>query len=227
MNSFKKNITVNNQEYEVEVTDTAGQDGMCVFLTLLFRHVQLTVKHFSLLQMFTKINQQNSTTNKQHTQTNERHTEYEAIRKECIKEYNAFMIVYDLSNSNSLFDVQKYIRDIERTKDGEVFALVICGNKSDLHSKNLGRANEIPDSVHEFVSRYSCPHFFTSAKERSNVNESFEAMIGEIEKLEERRLVVRQCRSNGEDGEDGGADSGGGGGGDGKQRQNGSFCSIL
>jgi GTPase SAR1 family protein len=87
-----------------------------------------------------------------------------------------FVLVFDLTEKRSLEMLVEFIDDIKRTKDTEIFPAILCGNKSDLVSKH---APDILEHAESFRRQYlnNCPFFETSAKDRTNIDETFHALV--------------------------------------------------
>lgn len=77
------------------------------------------------------------------------------------------LIVFDVQNRGSFFDVKHWIREIQRHSPQTPFILV--GNKTDLHKREVSQ-----EEAKCLAKDYSAPYFETSALEGENVDELFQ-----------------------------------------------------
>ena len=77
------------------------------------------------------------------------------------------LIVFDVQNRGSFFDVKHWIRELKRHSPDTPFILV--GNKMDLHRREVARE----EALH-LAKDYSAPYFETSALDGENVDELFQ-----------------------------------------------------
>jgi GTPase KRas protein len=78
-----------------------------------------------------------------------------------------------------------YADQIRRVKDDNDFALVLCGNKVDLEPERKVTAAEGT----ELAEKWGCPFFEASAKQRTNVEEAFFALVRAIRKIRNNTFV--------------------------------------
>jgi small GTP-binding protein len=76
------------------------------------------------------------------------------------------LIVFDLQNRGSFFDVKHWIRELKRHSPHTPFILV--GNKTDIQKREVSF-----DEAKAVAQDYSVPYFETSALQGKNVNELF------------------------------------------------------
>jgi GTPase KRas protein len=102
--------------------------------------------------------------------------EYTALRDQCIKEGEAFLIIYSVSCRSTLEHVQKYYDEIKRVK-GDASAsipITIVGNKDDLVSERE-IATEEGAALTKSLGGFG--FMATSAKTGTNVDEAFHELI--------------------------------------------------
>jgi Ras-related protein Rab-11A len=77
------------------------------------------------------------------------------------------LIVFDVQNRGSFFDVKHWIRELRRHSPNTPFILV--GNKVDLHKREVNR-----EEAAMVAREFSAPYFETSALHGENVEELFQ-----------------------------------------------------
>ncbi|MFX0086917.1 MAG: GTP-binding protein [Candidatus Hodarchaeota archaeon] len=77
------------------------------------------------------------------------------------------IIVFDLQNRGSFFDVKHWIRELQRHSPNTPFILV--GNKADIHKREVTFSE-----AKALATEYSVPYFETSALKGKNVEELFQ-----------------------------------------------------
>jgi len=109
--------------------------------------------------------------------------DYTALRSQWIRSGEGFIIIYDTTNLNSVVQAELYYNEILRCKDSDGITnrppIVLCGNKSDLVESRKVSIQMGKDLAKQF----NCKFFETSAKTRSNIDESFYELVREIRKL--------------------------------------------
>ncbi|KAJ3178064.1 Ras- protein R-Ras2 [Geranomyces variabilis] len=148
--------------------------------------------------------------------------EYTALRDQHLKDGRGFLLVF-ACNDRATWEEIKQLRDqILKLKDTKRVPLVICGNKCDLPPDQI----EVDDSlVESFCATSKIPYLKTSAKENTNVTESFHMLVREC-----RRFFPPGAGGDGTGsphhvGGRGGGGRGGGGAGGGTKKK--SKCTIL
>ena len=104
--------------------------------------------------------------------------EYSAMRDQYMRTGQGFLLVYAITSRNSFEEIDAFREQILRVKDADKVPMVLCGNKSDLDSERQVPTNE----GSETAQRNGCPFLETSAKTRTNVDESFFELVREIRK---------------------------------------------
>jgi GTPase KRas protein len=100
-----------------------------------------------------------------------------------------YLLVIDLTEPRSLDDILVLIESIKRVRDADTFPAVMCLNKSDLKERKISN-----EEVEEFIRKNlgSCPMFETSAKFRTNIDESFHQLVRECRKAAAPQQLRKQ-----------------------------------
>jgi len=132
--------------------------------------------------------------------------EYAALQDQWIREGDGFLIVYAINSQESWDEAEmirsKIIRILDADPDSPDIPIVLVGNKCDLENERKVTTQELTERKNE----WKCAVFETSAKEKTNIDESFYQVVREIRKRKEPPT-----------------DNNGKGG----KGQKGGFCSIL
>ncbi|KAJ3452908.1 ras-like protein rasd [Anaeramoeba flamelloides] len=105
--------------------------------------------------------------------------EYSAMRDSYMREGEGFLVVYAINSRNSFDEVSSFREQITQAKDSDEVPMMIAGNKNDLENERQVSIGEGQDLAKSF----SCPSIETSAKTRTNVEESFFGLVREIRKM--------------------------------------------
>lgn len=92
---------------------------------------------------------------------------FSCVRSDFYYGSRVALIVFDLQNRGSFFDVKHWIRELKRHSPSTPF--IIVGNKTDLHKREVSK-EEAENLAREFFA----PYFETSALKGENVNELFQ-----------------------------------------------------
>ena len=117
---------------------------------------------------------------------------YRNIAKNYFQSSDGFIIVYDISNTESFDKLDYWIEQI-KTNSQEFTKMILFGNKSDIIEER-----KISKEEGEQYAKNNNIHFFeVSAKEGTNVNQAFEYFIKDIlncfspmEKTKKRRSKI-------------------------------------
>ncbi|KAK9897814.1 hypothetical protein P389DRAFT_62012 [Cystobasidium minutum MCA 4210] len=104
--------------------------------------------------------------------------EYTALRDQWIREGDAFLIVYSITQQQSFSRIEKFKEQINRVKDSSDIPIVLVGNKTDQAperevSSEEGRA---------MARRMGCEFVETSAKSRQNLELAYYTAVRLIRK---------------------------------------------
>ncbi|KAI5506211.1 GTPase protein [Trichomonas vaginalis G3] len=105
--------------------------------------------------------------------------DFAAMRTAYMRTGEGFILVYSIIDRFSFEDVEKFYKELIRSKGTEKFTCVLCGNKSDLEgSRKVSKAEG-----QELANKLNCQFFETSAKNNHNIVETFEYLSREYFKI--------------------------------------------
>nr|ACO14611.1 Ras-related protein Rab-8A [Caligus clemensi] len=93
------------------------------------------------------------------------------------------MLVYDLTNEKSFYNIKNWIRNIEEHASSDVEKMIL-GNKCDMND----RRNVTKEKGEELAIEYGIKFMETSAKSSINVEEAFFTLARDIKAKMEKRL---------------------------------------
>ena len=116
-----------------------------------------------------------------------------------MRDRQGFILVYDITNPSSVDDLADLYTQILRNKlttahadspdDESLIPLVLVGNKLD-----LAMERKVSHQRGKDLSRqWKCPHYETSAKNRTNVDEIFYDLVGQIMAIREEAVRSRKA----------------------------------
>ena len=99
--------------------------------------------------------------------------QFTAMRELYMRQGHGFLLVFSITNMNSLHELFELREEIIRIKDDESIPIVLVGNKSDLEDdRAVSRARAF-----QIAQQWgNIPYFEASARHRANVDESFLAL---------------------------------------------------
>eukprot|EP01130_Rhizamoeba_saxonica_P013999 TRINITY_DN603_c0_g1_i4.p1 TRINITY_DN603_c0_g1~~TRINITY_DN603_c0_g1_i4.p1 ORF type:complete len:202 (+),score=38.28 TRINITY_DN603_c0_g1_i4:63-668(+) len=100
--------------------------------------------------------------------------EFTAIQDHYLRIGMGFLIVYSIASVPSYRKLEEYRASIIEVKEDESFPMVLMGNKIDLGEDKRQIQTEEGQSLAE---SWNIPFFESSAKERINVDEGYQALI--------------------------------------------------
>ena len=89
---------------------------------------------------------------------------------------DGFIVVFDITNENSLDELESYMTDIGLENDTGFVNCILVGNKCDLEKL---RKVKIEDAK-KFAEKYEMSYIETSAKKRINIDETFIYLVQKI-----------------------------------------------
>eukprot|EP01099_Mayorella_cantabrigiensis_P000675 TRINITY_DN129_c0_g1_i2.p1 TRINITY_DN129_c0_g1~~TRINITY_DN129_c0_g1_i2.p1 ORF type:complete len:154 (-),score=53.81 TRINITY_DN129_c0_g1_i2:91-552(-) len=89
-----------------------------------------------------------------------------------------FIVVYSIISRSTYEKISEFREKILMVKDEDDFPIVLLGNKCDLETDRV----VTKDEGHALGKQFGVPFFETSAKNKININEAFEAVVREIKK---------------------------------------------
>merc|ERR1719384_3049246 len=114
--------------------------------------------------------------------------EYASLQDQWIREGDGYLIVYSITNSNSIEEAAVLREKIIRIRDDDDFPLVLAGNKCDLNSER-----EVPtDKGQEKAKDWKCPFYETSAKTKQNSELAFFQVVKEIRSKNSQRENIKK-----------------------------------
>ena len=102
--------------------------------------------------------------------------EYSAMRDQYMKQSEAFMICFSITDPSSFQDAAEIHEQLLRSLDSDEIPVVLVGTKCDLEEERGVSFDEGKQMALEFGN---CSYVETSAKDMINVNEAFEILIRE------------------------------------------------
>ncbi|KAI6183601.1 hypothetical protein M3Y97_00506000 [Aphelenchoides bicaudatus] len=111
--------------------------------------------------------------------------EFASMREQYLRNGDGFLLVFSLTNRESLEYIKRLYRHIERLKDREFFPMILVGNKCDLDAQRQVSKEE----AESWATSLSIPYIETSAKYRLNVDQIFYDLIRLI-----RRFQIKECQ---------------------------------
>jgi len=149
----------------MEITDTAGQDE-CTCESSVYCDsenfcLQWPISKNNLLTIITDI----------------------ALRDQYMRANEGFVLVYDITNKNSLLQLKEFVTKIFQIKDSENVPIVFVGNKCDLEAQRKVSKEEAKTVAQNELGVKNPIIFEASAKKRVNVDESFIELVKFIAKL--------------------------------------------
>lgn len=115
---------------------------------------------------------------------------FKSITLNFYKGVDGILLVFDITNENSLSNVPHWIRQIKLYSTENV-CLVLVGNKCDILE---GRVPN--DRIEGICQEYNLLYFESSAKENINIDQAFLALVGECFKREALGLEVKESKTN-------------------------------
>lgn len=106
--------------------------------------------------------------------------EYASLQDQWIREGDGYLIVYSITNRQSLDEAVILWEKIARIRDEEAgqFPVVLAGNKCDLENER----DVSKKKGEEKAEKWQCPFFETSAKTKTNTEDCFHTVVREIRK---------------------------------------------
>ena len=93
---------------------------------------------------------------------------YKAVTRNFYSNAMAVIIVFDLTNTDSLKNVRNWVRHA-RSQAGDNICRLLVGNKSDMTDERVVNKEEIKDLAEELAMEF----YEVSAKTGENINEAF------------------------------------------------------
>jgi GTPase KRas protein len=108
--------------------------------------------------------------------------EYKAMRDQFTRCANGFLIMFDVTSRKSFDKLNECVEEVIRVKDVDQFPMCLIGNKCDLDLERVVSCEEAKN----FAKDIGIPYLEVSTKLRTNVDESFNEIVREIRKYNEK-----------------------------------------
>ena len=115
--------------------------------------------------------------------------QFASMRDLYIKNGQGFLLIYSLLNRQTFTDLKPMRDQILRVKNADSVPLILVGNKSDMFDEREVSANEAKLLAEE----WGCPHFETSAKSNTNVDEVFTEIVRRMKTTQKSSSSKRGC----------------------------------
>lgn len=114
--------------------------------------------------------------------------EYQILQQEHKKESNVYILVYSISDKNSFEYVKKLLKELLELHP--TTPIVIVGNKTDLHEREVSKDDGMKLSLHSIYSSF----IETSAKSNTNIDQIFLLFLKNfpIEKKKDDDLLFKK-----------------------------------
>lgn len=110
--------------------------------------------------------------------------QYSAMREQYMKTGQGFLLVFSVTNKASFNEIALLQQQIMRAKNNDSsFPIVLVGNKCDLEDER----EVSTEDGQRLANRLNLPYIETSAKTRTNVDESFLKLASSILKYEKQQ----------------------------------------
>jgi len=105
--------------------------------------------------------------------------EYSALRDQYMRSGDGYVIVYSITSTTSFLEANGFREQLYRVLDKDVsehVSIALCGNKCDLESERQVQTAEAQKLAEEWRVLF----FETSAKNKINITETFQALVKDI-----------------------------------------------
>ncbi|KAL7718778.1 small monomeric GTPase [Entamoeba marina] len=105
--------------------------------------------------------------------------EYSALRDQYMRSGDGYVIVYSITSTTSFLEANSFREQLYRVLDKDVsehVSISLCGNKCDLESERQVQTSE----AQKLADEWGVLFFETSAKNKINITETFDALVKDI-----------------------------------------------
>jgi small GTP-binding protein len=114
---------------------------------------------------------------------------FHALAPMFYRDAQGALVVFDLTDSRSQSSVRQWITELRQAR-GDHCSLVVVGNKSDLHDQRSKAAAE----TRNYAEQNTIEYFETSAKQGTNVDAAFLALVKKMMARPDAPLVEKKLR---------------------------------
>jgi len=111
-----------------------------------------------------------------------------SITQSYFRKTQGAIIVYDVTNASSFFDVNRWVKAVKEVAGNEATQFILIGNKMDLNTREV----TTPIAL-EFARREELNFLETSALTGNNVNRAFQLLLQDIHKETKRAELEPQA----------------------------------
>lgn len=98
---------------------------------------------------------------------------YRSLTKTFFRDADGFLLVFDLTNEQTLMNLRHWIDDVRCNIDDERVAMILVGNKSDLTEER--QVSQL--QAFKFAEQEKLDYVETSVVENSNVKRAVESLV--------------------------------------------------
>lgn len=109
--------------------------------------------------------------------------EFDMLEDQWIRLGEGFLLVFDVMDPSTVEEVEKKYKKIYRHKEIENIPVVLVGNKMDRLREQGQTRSVATDKARAFAQEWGCRYIETSAKQNTNVLESFEEGVRAVRKF--------------------------------------------
>jgi len=118
--------------------------------------------------------------------------EYSALRDQYMRTGQGFVLVYAINSRQSFREIEDLRGSIVRAKDQENVPIILVGNKCDLPDRKVTE-----EEGRQLAQKYNIPFVETSAKTNTNVTQTFEILVREINNTAKYGASIKTKKKSG------------------------------
>ncbi|KAG8201457.1 hypothetical protein JTE90_024327 [Oedothorax gibbosus] len=106
--------------------------------------------------------------------------EFSAMREQYMRSGEGFLLVFSVTDNNSMDEMYRFHKQILRVKDRDEFPMILVANKCDLESQRV-----IPSSeIQQRAMQLKIPYVECSAMQGRNVESAFYELVRQVRKFQ-------------------------------------------
>ncbi|GFR05197.1 ras-like protein 2 [Trichonephila clavata] len=118
--------------------------------------------------------------------------EFSAMREQYMRSGEGFLLVFSVTDSNSLDEMYRFHKQILRVKDRDEFPMLLVANKCDLDAQRVVPASEIAQRAQQL----KIPFVECSAMQGRNVDNAFYELVRQVRRFQAaERPPIRPSKS--------------------------------